>query len=82
VIEQLYYIKEEFREFFNLESKQEANVFIAYFKSLVAEYDIPELKSFCKTLNYYDYRIPNGLTEGNKHKIKNIKLRKELWIPK
>jgi len=52
-------------------------------KDLVAEYGIPELKTFCKTLdnwlpyilNYYDYRISNGLTEGNNHKVKNIKRR-------
>jgi len=83
MIEQLHYLKEEFREFFNLETKQEAIAFIAYFKDLVAEYDIPELKTFCKTLdnwlpyilNYYDYRISNGLTEGNNHKVKNIKRR-------
>jgi len=83
VIEQLHYLKEEFREFFNLETKQEAIAFIAYFKDLVAEYGIPELETFCKTLdnwlpyilNYYDYRISNGLTEGNNHKVKNIKRR-------
>jgi len=83
VIEHLHYLKEEFREFFNLETKQEAIAFIEYFKELVAEYNIPELKTFCKTLdnwlpyilNYYDYRISNGLTEGNNHKVKNIKRR-------
>ena len=83
VIEQLHHLKEEFRELFHLESKQEAMAFIAYFKELVAEYDIPELKMFCKTLdnwlpyilNFYDYRISNGLTEGNNHKVKNIKRR-------
>ncbi|MCR4436866.1 MAG: ISL3 family transposase [Clostridiales bacterium] len=83
VIEGLHYLKEEFREFFNLETKEDAIAFIEYYKGLVAEYDIPELKTFCKTLdnwlpyilNYYDYRISNGLTEGNNHKVKNIKRR-------
>lgn len=82
-IEDLHYLKEEFREFFNLESKDDALAFIHYYKDLAAEYDIPELKTFSKTLdnwlpyilNYYDYRISNGLTEGNNHKVKNIKRR-------
>jgi len=32
VIEQLHYLKEEFRELFSLETKEEAIAFIAYFK--------------------------------------------------
>jgi transposase len=82
-IEQLHYLKEEFREFFNLNSREDALAFIEYYKGLVDEYDFPALKKFCKApdnwmpyiLNYYDYRISNGLTEGNNHKIKNIKRR-------
>jgi transposase len=82
-IEELHYLKEEFREFFKLEKKEDAMAFIEYYKGLVAEYDIPELKTFCKTLNhwmpyilnYYEYQISNGPTEGNNHKIKNIKRR-------
>ena len=51
-IEQLHYLKEEFREFFSLGTKkEEAAAFIEYYKELVAEYDIPELKSFCRTLD-------------------------------
>ncbi|HZJ99814.1 MAG TPA: ISL3 family transposase, partial [Tissierellaceae bacterium] len=83
VIERLHYIKEEFREFFKIQTKEHAIAFIEYFKDLVKEFDIPELKAFCKTLdnwlpyilNYYDYPISNGLTEGNNHKVKNIKRR-------
>lgn len=82
-IEQLHYLKEEFREFFNLTTKEDAIAFIEYYKGLVTEYNIPELKTFCKTLdnwlpyilNYYDFPISNGPTEGNNHKIKNIKRR-------
>lgn len=70
IIEQLHYLKEEFREFFKPESKEEAIAFIDYYKNLVAQYDIPELKTYCKTLDnwlpyilsYYDYRISNGLS--------------------
>lgn len=83
VIEQLHYIKEEFREFFKIRTKEYAAGFIEYFKDLIFENDIPELKAFCKTLdnwlpyilNYFDYPISNGLTEGNNHKVKNIKRR-------
>lgn len=82
-IERLHYLKEEFREFFLIEKKEEAAAFISYYKDLAAEDDIPELKTFCRTLdnwlpyilNYYDYPISNGPTEGNNHKIKNIKRR-------
>ena len=82
-IEKLHYLKEEFRTFFRLESKESALGFLEYFKDLVEQYDIPELKGFCKTidnwlpyiLNYYDYQISNGLVEGSNHKIKNIKRR-------
>lgn len=78
IIEKLHYIKEEFREFFRIETKKEAIAFIEYFKDLIADHDIPELKTFCKTLdnwkpyilNYYGYRISNGLTEVNNHKVK------------
>jgi transposase len=63
--------------------KEDAAAFLVYYKDLVEEYDIPELKKFVKTLdnwityilNYYDYPISNGTTEGNNHKIKNIKRR-------
>ena len=83
VIEQLHYIKEEFRELFKIRTKENAASFIEYFKDLIFENDIPELKAFCKTLdnwlpyilNYYDYPISNGPTEGNNHKVKNIKRR-------
>lgn len=79
----LHYLKEEFRKFFEIKTKEYALSFIDYFKDLVAQYDIPELNSFCGTidnwlpyiLNYYDYPISNGLVEGNNHKIKNIKRR-------
>ena len=82
-IEQLHYLKEEFREFFTLDTREEAAAFIEYYKGLVTEYNVPELKVFCKTLdnwrpyilNYYNFRISNGLTEGNNHKVKNIKRR-------
>lgn len=82
-LEQLHYLKEEFRMFFEITSKQEAAAFLAYYKDLAVEYDIPELKKFIKTLdnwityilNYYDYPISNGTTEGNNHKVKNIKRR-------
>lgn len=82
-IEQLHYLKEEFRELFELDSREGAIAFIEYYKGMVEEYNFPELKRFCKTLdnwmpyilNYYDYQISNGLTEGNNHKVKNIKRR-------
>jgi transposase len=84
IIRHLHYMKEEFREFFKIHTKEDAIAFIEYFKGFTAEYHcIPEMITFCKTLdnwlpyilNYYDYRISNGLTEGNNHKIKNIKRR-------
>lgn len=82
-IEQLHYLKKEFREFFLPETKEEAIVFIEYYNELAAEYKIPKLNTFCKNLdnwlpyilNYYDFRISNGLMEGNNHKVKNIKHR-------
>lgn len=82
-LEQLHYLKEEFRIFFKITTKEEAAAFLAYYKDLASEYDIPELKTFIKTLdnwityilNYYDYPISNGTTEGNNHKVKNIKRR-------
>lgn len=82
-LSKLHYLKEEFRNFFEIKTKEKALAFIDYFKNLVEEYNIPELKSFCNTLdnwlpyilNYYDYSISNGIVEGNNHKIKNIKRR-------
>lgn len=79
----LYYLKEGFRTLFNLQTRETAGAFIEYYKDIVAEYDIPELKTFCETfdnclpyiLNYYDYQISNGIVEGSNHKIKNIKRR-------
>ena len=76
-------LKEEFRKFFDIITKEDANAFIDYFEALVTEYDIPELKEFCKTLNnwrkgilsYYDHFITNGFVEGMNHKVKNIKRR-------
>lgn len=77
------FLKEEFRKFFDIATKDDADAFIDYFEDLVIEYDIPELKEFCKTLNnwrtgilnYYDYFITNGFVEGMNHKVKNIKRR-------
>lgn len=82
-LEQLHYLKEEFRTFWGLTTKEDASSFLDFYKNLVEEYDIPELKKFSKTLNnwepyilnYYDYPISNGITEGNNHKVKNIKRR-------
>jgi transposase len=82
-IESLHYLKEEFREFFKLTSREDALAFLEFYKDLVKEHDIPELRTFCKTLdnwmeyilNYYDFPISNGPTEGNNHKVKNIKRR-------
>lgn len=76
-------LKEEFRKFFDITDKENAMTFIDYFKELVKESQIPELQSFTKTLdhwrpqilNYYDYNISNGPTEGFNHKVKNIKRR-------
>lgn len=78
-----YELKEEFRTFFNITNIDEARVYIDYFSALVAESEIPELQSFCKTLNnwreyilnYYYFFISNGPTEGRNHKLKNIKRR-------
>lgn len=77
------FLKEEFRKFFDIVTKDDANAFIDYFEGLVMEYDIPELKEFCKTLNnwregilsFYDHFISNGFVEGMNHKVKNIKRR-------
>jgi len=77
------FLKEEFRKFFDIITKDDANAFIDYFEGLVMEYDIPELKEFCKTLNnwregilsFYDHFISNGFVEGMNHKVKNIKRR-------
>lgn len=77
------FLKEEFRKFFDIVTKDDADAFIDYFQGLVIEYDIPELKEFCKTLNnwrtgilsYYDHFITNGFVEGMNHKVKNIKRR-------
>lgn len=82
-IYELNYLKEEFREFFNISSREDAEAFLEYYKNLAYEYNIPELKTFCKTIdnwlpyifNYYDFPISNGPIEGNSHKIKNIKRR-------
>lgn len=76
-------IKEEFRKFFAINTKENAAAFLDYFKELVMDSGIPELQTFCKTvdswreyiLNYYDFKITNGPTEGLNHKIKNIKRR-------
>lgn len=76
-------IKEEFRKFFKIDDKEEASTFIDYFKEVITESQIPELLSFCKTLdnwrelilNYYDCKISNGKTEGLNHKVKNIQRR-------
>jgi transposase len=76
-------LKEEFRRFFEIDNKEEAAAFLDYFKELVVESEIPELLSFCKTLdnwreyilNYYSFKITNGPTEGLNNKIKNIKRR-------
>lgn len=76
-------LKELFREFFTIKTKEEASAFIDYFSTIVEESDIPELKIFCKTLNnwcdkilnFYDHFISNGFVEGMNHKVKNIKRR-------
>ena len=76
-------LKEEFRQFFKINTRENAAAFLDYFKELVNESGIPELQTFCKTLdhwrekilNYYDFKITNGPTEGLNHKIKNIKRR-------
>lgn len=78
-----YELKEEFRTFFNITNIDKARAYIDYFTALVAESEIPELQSFCKTLNnwreyilnYYYFFISNGPTEGRNHKLKNIKRR-------
>lgn len=78
-----YELKEEFRTFFDITNIDEANSYIDYFTAIVTESEIPELQSFCKTLNnwrkyilnYYYYFISNGPTEGRNHKLKNIKRR-------
>lgn len=78
-----YELKEDFKNFFEITNIDEANVYIDYFSVLVAESQIPELQSFCKTLNnwreyilnYYYFFISNGPTEGRNHKLKNIKRR-------
>lgn len=77
------FLKEEFRKFFDIVTKDDADAFIDYFEGLVIEYNIPELMVFCKTLNnwrteilnYYDHFITNGFVEGMNHKVKNIKRR-------
>ena len=82
-LEELHYLKEEFRIFFKLRTREKALTFLEYYKGLLTEYDIPELRRFIRTienwlpyiLNYYDYPISNGTTEGNNHKVKNIKRR-------
>lgn len=56
---------------------------LEYYKGLLAEHDIPELRRFIRIiknwmlyiLNYYDCPISNSTTEGNNHKVKNIKRR-------
>lgn len=76
-------LKEKFREFFKIRTKEEASSFIDFFSVLADEYDIEEFKIFCRTLNnwrdgilnYYDYPITNGFVEGMNHKVKNIKRR-------
>lgn len=76
-------LKEEFRNFFEIDTRENAAAFMDYFREVVAESQIPELQSFNKTLehwreyilNYYDCKISNGLAEGFNHKIKNIKRR-------
>ena len=78
-----YELKEEFRTFFNITNIDKANSYIDYFTAIVEQSCIPELQSFCKTLNnwreyilnYYYFFISNGPTEGNNHKLKNIKRR-------
>jgi transposase len=78
-----YELKEEFRNFFEITTIDKASVYIDCFTALVAESEIPELQSFCKTLNnwreyilnYYYFFISNGPTEGRNHKLKNIKRR-------
>lgn len=82
-LEDLHYLKEEFRIFFRLKTKEKALTFLEYYTGLLTEYDIPELRRFIRTiknwmpyiLNYYEYPISNGTTEGNNHKVKNIKRR-------
>ncbi|ABR47720.1 transposase, IS204/IS1001/IS1096/IS1165 family protein [Alkaliphilus metalliredigens QYMF] len=82
-LEELHYLKEEFSTFFYLTTKEDAASFLGYYKGLVEESGIPEFEKFVKTLdnwmeyilNYYDYPISNGITEGNNHKVKNIKRR-------
>jgi len=76
-------LKEEFRRFFKINTRDNAAAYLDYFKELVNESGIPELQTFCKTLdhwrdqilNFYYFRITNGPTEGLNHKIKNIKRR-------
>jgi len=78
-----YELKEEFRTFFTITNIDEASTYIDYFTAIVAESAIPELQSFCKTLNnwreyilnYYYFFISNGSTEDRNHKLKNIKRR-------
>jgi transposase len=76
-----YYLKEELKEIWLQDSKQDCEKFLGKWVAKALATDIKELHKFAKTLlshrygifNYYDYQISSGPLEGMNNKIKVLK---------
>jgi transposase len=76
-----YYLKEELREFWEQDSREEAEAFLLDWIHRAESTDIRILRQFARTLrfhahgllSYYDYAISTGPLEGINNKIKTMK---------
>jgi transposase len=76
-----YYLKEELREFWEQDDKEEAEAFLLDWIAQAESTDIRMLHQFARTLRfhargllaYYDHAISTGPLEGTNNKIKTMK---------
>jgi transposase len=75
-----YYMKDELREFYNKESKKDAEIYLDQWITTAQDSKISMLVSMAKSLaahrygllNWYDYPISTGPLEGTNNKIKTL----------
>ena len=76
-------LKDEFRAIFDLQDRQEAELWLEHWIATVEASALKPLQRFVKTLrnwwehilNYFDHRSSNGFAEGLNNKIKMLKRR-------
>ena len=83
VLGEAYRLKEMFRDVFEIEDPEEAKSYLLFWCDLVMEKEIFAFKEFANMIkahwfgivNYFDYKITNGILEGINSKIQLIKRR-------